>query len=516
MKYVSLTDTAKLIRKDLKSQVPGTTFSVRSYRYAGGASIRIEWTDGPARSAVEAITDFYPNRGSLDQFDHAPSLHQVIDGEEVAFGANYVFAERKVSEEAGAVIESELAQEFGEILDPAKRYPLPQLLFRAGGRYGYETATPGELVAVIAEARAAKEFNTGEKSKAERIITPAKAQLVLADVKTPQATAGGVGEAGSLQITHTRAEGTLIEGTTRGDGAAEILKSNRWRWSRNLGCWYVPHSRDKAFKNDPVRQTAAELETAGFAVSIAIDDTARPASVVEQAKADQAAARADALLAKAERKAAAALTAQERANAAYNDLPEDGEPIKVGHHSEHRHRRAIEKAHRTTGQAIAAGQDAEYAAERAAIAAAATDRRNAPVTVANRIKTLSAQLRGIQREITGYSRTLSTYSDGTKDIYTAQPATGKRADRLKDQAAETEDQIKHWEAVRAAQIASGLVNEFSAANISKGGYIYYVGSWHKVLKTNKTSVTIEWFVGTYLVPYEHIKAHRTVEQVRED
>ncbi|MFE5808361.1 hypothetical protein [Streptomyces sp. NPDC056491] len=40
--------------------------------------------------------------------------------------------------------------------------------------------------------------------------------------------------------------GTLAEGTARGDGSAEILKGHYFRWSRNLGCWYLPHSRDRA------------------------------------------------------------------------------------------------------------------------------------------------------------------------------------------------------------------------------------------------------------------------------
>jgi hypothetical protein len=32
-----------------------------------------------------------------------------------------------------------------------------------------------------------------------------------------------------LTITHTHAEGTLIDGTSRGDGTAEVLKANGWR-----------------------------------------------------------------------------------------------------------------------------------------------------------------------------------------------------------------------------------------------------------------------------------------------
>ena len=38
-----------------------------------------------------------------------------------------------------------------------------------------------------------------------------------------------------LTITHTPEAGTLIEGTSRGDGTAEILKASGWRWGRSIG-----------------------------------------------------------------------------------------------------------------------------------------------------------------------------------------------------------------------------------------------------------------------------------------
>ncbi|MEQ8308046.1 MAG: LPD29 domain-containing protein [Hoeflea sp.] len=40
--YLSVTDTAKLIRKRLKALYPKVKFSVRSRKYAGGASIDVE------------------------------------------------------------------------------------------------------------------------------------------------------------------------------------------------------------------------------------------------------------------------------------------------------------------------------------------------------------------------------------------------------------------------------------------------------------------------------------------
>lgn len=48
--------TAKLIRKDLGGAFPGTTFTVRSSTYAGGDSVRIDWTDGPGTQEVDELT----------------------------------------------------------------------------------------------------------------------------------------------------------------------------------------------------------------------------------------------------------------------------------------------------------------------------------------------------------------------------------------------------------------------------------------------------------------------------
>jgi hypothetical protein len=60
---ISVTDTAKLIRTQLKMNFPGIKFSVRSDKYAGGASIDISWTDGPLAKQVDAIVNGYRGGG---------------------------------------------------------------------------------------------------------------------------------------------------------------------------------------------------------------------------------------------------------------------------------------------------------------------------------------------------------------------------------------------------------------------------------------------------------------------
>ena len=95
----------------------------------------------------------------------------------------------------------------------------------------------------------------------------------------------------TLTITHTHAEGTLIEGTAKGDGSAAALKANRWRWGRSIGCWYVPQSRDRNARQQQIDNTARELREFGFTVDFRIDNTPRSEAEIAAAKAARAAAR---------------------------------------------------------------------------------------------------------------------------------------------------------------------------------------------------------------------------------
>jgi hypothetical protein len=57
--YISVTDTAKLVRAALKKAFPGIKFSVVSESYAGGASVDITWAFGPTTKEVDAIGKQY-------------------------------------------------------------------------------------------------------------------------------------------------------------------------------------------------------------------------------------------------------------------------------------------------------------------------------------------------------------------------------------------------------------------------------------------------------------------------
>ncbi|MBG6192403.1 hypothetical protein IWX64_003375 [Arthrobacter sp. CAN_A212] len=156
MRYISAKDTAALIRKDLKADFPGIKFSVRTNTYSGGASIDVAWTDGPALRSVEAITNHYQGKAPVDQTDHAATVTGELDGEQVHYLADHVFARRRISEDTKEALVAELAAALNvSPVETGKSYPSPELVYTACPNYRYDQGTAYEFINVIAEARAA-------------------------------------------------------------------------------------------------------------------------------------------------------------------------------------------------------------------------------------------------------------------------------------------------------------------------------------------------------------------------
>jgi hypothetical protein len=299
-----------------------------------------------------------------------------------------------------------------------------------------------------------------------------------------------------LTITHTHETGTLLEGTARGDGTPVILKRAllNWRWSRTLGTWYVPHSRDKMGDRYGIGQTAEALRTAGFEVTFSIDDTHRDIALAEAERAQRQDDRVAALAAKAERKDAVANAAHARAERDFERLPPGGEPIKPEHHSAPRHRRALDRAHSSMGASVRASEDAERAALRAQAATHTTSARHSRTTVYNRIKTLEADLRGVERDITGTTR----HADKPR------PATGGYLARLQARAAQLADQIAYWRdyADTHHPVAYGK------HNVAKGDRVRVGGEWREVVRVNDKTVSVTTgYSWTDTVPWHRITGH---------
>ncbi|SLG91858.1 Domain of uncharacterised function (DUF3560) [Mycobacteroides abscessus subsp. abscessus] len=186
-----------------------------------------------------------------------------------------------------------------------------------------------------------------------------------------------------------------------------------------------------------------------------------------------------------------------------------GEPIKVGHHSERRHRRSIERAWNALGKSVEAGRAADLAHERARAAARTTAHRHNPVTVANRIEKLEAEQRADQRILDGGKRGRAPY------VYVDAPASGEYREKVTARMAQRADEIAHWKAVRERQIADGETLGLTKADVAKGDAVKVRGEWYRVVRANAKTVTVESrFIpgrnGT--IPYQEIREHRKASE----
>lgn len=255
---------------------------------------------------------------------------------------------------------------------------------------------------------------------------------------------------------------------------------------------------------------AGALRAAGHDVNVDIDDSHRPAAEAEADRAQRQEQRAEALNAKADRKGAAADAAWEAEQRAVAALPPGGEPIKIGHHSERRHRKAIARAHDATRRAIDATELARQASGRAAAAASTTAHRYSPVTVKNRIEKLEAEQRGDQRTLDGHRRVVAR-SATHEYVDEFGPATGSYRDQVIARMAQRGDEITYWTAIYADLQASGVASTHSRDTISPGDFVLRRGHWYPVVRVNAKSVSVRMHEGaswTNTIGYHEISGHR--------
>ena len=320
-----------------------------------------------------------------------------------------------------------------------------------------------------------------------------------------------------ITISHTHADGTLVYGTDRGDGTAAILKANRFRWFPSIKAWGIAQSRDKLAKTWQINAAKTALEAAGFTVTVEIDETDR------RAFADAEAERYERAEDRAERMSGYAENAEARSNAAYQrahqiaDGIPFGQPILVGHHSERRHRRDLDRIDSGMRTSIAEDRKATHFAERAETADQFRARRESVPTTLRRIKKLEAEQRQAQRRL-----------DGTDRFYDyGNPASGAYRERLLILVADRDEQLAYWrEHVRKAQAESG-VKVWSAADFTKGDYVRFLGCWYEVLRVNAKSLTIPAMINdgpvvkregarctwTDTIPYDKVKGRKSAGEM---
>ena len=166
MKYLSCTETAKLIRQALKESFPGVKFSVKSSSYAGGASIGVRWTDGPSAAMVESVAKKFQGSYFDGMTDYKGSCYALVDGLMTSFGADYVTCSREHSD---AAIERAIAQVQRQLGDVAEAATVEA--YRSGSLYRVQVWNE-DLQALIRRAAYRHSFTLApRKSKtAGRVI----------------------------------------------------------------------------------------------------------------------------------------------------------------------------------------------------------------------------------------------------------------------------------------------------------------------------------------------------------
>ena len=292
-----------------------------------------------------------------------------------------------------------------------------------------------------------------------------------------------------ITISHTHADGTLIEGSSKGDGVYDVLKGLHagWRYMPSIRQIGLTHSRDRNAHSWKIDSAAQALRAAGHDVTVTIDESDR--RTFAEAEAERV-ARADG---RAERMAGYASNAAARSAAGFNRADQIasgipfGQPILVGHHSERRHRKDLERIDRGMRTGIDEARKAEHYERRAENAENyQASRENLPRTL-RRIATLEADERRVKRDLIGrvdYER------DGAGD-YKAKlvKPTGGYLARLESRAADLADQLTYWRGIVAAAEQDG-VKVWGPADFTKGDFVRSRRTWYQVERVNAKSLSV--------------------------
>jgi len=90
IRYISNTDTAKLIRRTLKETYPSIKFSVK----CDGNSIRVHYTNGPRSKDIDEAVKGFAGSTFDGMTDMREDHTSILNGETVRFRTHYVFVER--------------------------------------------------------------------------------------------------------------------------------------------------------------------------------------------------------------------------------------------------------------------------------------------------------------------------------------------------------------------------------------------------------------------------------------
>lgn len=217
--------------------------------------------------------------------------------------------------------------------------------------------------------------------------------------------------------------------------------------------------------------------------------------------------------------------AEARSDAAYKESNEmgkvmQGEPIKVGHHSEKRHRRDVIRVNRLTRASVNERAKSEYWERRAAATVRRAKNRLKAPQITRRIDKLEAGQRKCVRESNfkrwwkqngSYHQSNLEYEEAPLEERTVLAVSRKHFAKTRRHwnrwYAFYELRLEYERALLAAATPLPLDQE-DQVMLEKGGGVSYGGKWYEIKRVNKKSVTIlGWLYpsGTWRAPREEIR-----------
>lgn len=161
-KHLSCAETAKLIRAALKESFPSVKFTVKSKVYAGGSSIDVSYVDGPTSEQVKSVVSLFEGKYFDGMTDYKGFNYSSLDGEQVSFGADFVFVSRKFSFEYLDSVVTEAAKKFG-----CKK---PFVRDCSYGAYVERDYTNDMHVFILKEVEKASQTKTNESNTLSRVL----------------------------------------------------------------------------------------------------------------------------------------------------------------------------------------------------------------------------------------------------------------------------------------------------------------------------------------------------------
>ncbi|MFB6670657.1 DUF3560 domain-containing protein [Streptomyces parvus] len=290
-------------------------------------------------------------------------------------------------------------------------------------------------------------------------------------------------EKGTITITHTRAAGTLVKGSRKGDGVFELIRPCGFRSFRSIGLG-IQSSRDKAAQHWKIDRAAAALRAAGWTVEIEInEDDRRTFTEAEEERNERADDRAARFGEYADNAAGRSEAAWKRGRQIADGIP-FGQPTLVGHHSEARARRDQERIDNAMRTHIEQGERAGYFAGREKTAAAYKAFRTNPGVTLRRIDGLEADARRVERWLSGESAGGYERSD---------------VEELNRRKAEIAEELAYWREVIADAERRGF-KVWGPADFTRGDFVNRGGTWYQVQRVNKKTLSIPHIFGGVGVP----------------